>query len=402
MLFDFQARETAFERISGGAQMFGLPAAGIPINEDTALKFGAVFACRRIIAETIMGLPWGVMERDGDNRKRAPEHPVENLLKRKPSPEMRAFGFKEAITGHALLQGNGYAEIERGRGFEPIALWLIDPRRVTPERDSQNRFYYKVRNETGTHTEVPADDMFHVFGPTNDGLTGMSVVSYAREAISGGMAAQRFGQSFFGNGSIPAGVVTHDKESRLDGFNLPNFYESWEKRLKGPGRNSKVMYLDPGLNYTRIGVPPDDAQFIETCRESVNEIARWFRIPPHMLAELGRATFSNIEHQSRQFVDGAIIPWVTRFEQEAEDKLFTDSKYYSSMRVQALMRGDSQARSEYYGNLRRTGALNANEIRALEDMNGIGPDGDVYLVPQEMTTIQRMISGEDNAPAVGN
>lgn len=407
MIFDNLSRLTGFERISapgmGDGGMYGLPPAGVPVNEMTALKFGAVWSCVKIVSETVMILPWGVFEADGEMRSPAKDHAVHQLLHRRPNPEMPAYTFKQAMLCHALLQGNAYAEIERQGNGAPVALWLIDPKRVTPERDSQNTFFYKVRNANGADTAIPADDMFHLRGPSYDGLTGLSVVNYARDAISAAQATERYGATFFGNGAIPGGLVEHQADAKqITKFEnakaLDNFYKSWEKRLKGPGRAHKVMYLEPGLTYKQMAIQPDDAQFIETRKLSISEICRWFRVPPHKVADLEKATFSNIEHQSKEFVEDAIIPWAIRLEQEADLKLL-EGDYYSRMSVQALLRGDSKARMEYYTGMQRQGNFTINQVLGFEDINGIGPDGDVRLVPQEMTTLQRMIEGESNAVA---
>lgn len=395
MIFDRLSRASGFDQPQGsamGSQMYGMPPAGVPVDATSALKFGTVWSCCKVIGETKMILPWGVYESDGDNREPAPDHPVDLLLRRAPNPEMPAYSFKSTMILHCLLQGNGYAEIERARNGTPIAMWLLDPKRVTPKRDSQNRFYYEVRNERGNDVPIPADDMFHVRGPSYDGLVGMSVIAFARDAISAALAAERFGATFFGNGAVPGGVIQHAAESKLTRYTadtLENFYKSWEERLKGPGKSNRVMYLDPGLTYKQLSIEPDDAQFIETRKHSVPDICRWFRVPPHKVMDLEKATFSNIEHQSKEFVEDCIMPWVKRFEEEANLKLL-DGAYYSKFSVQALLRGDSAARATYYRELNQIGALTINNILSFEDMNGIGPLGDKRMVPMNMTTLERL------------
>lgn len=407
MIFDRLAKVSGWDRIegsSGGARLYGMPPAGVPVDEMTALRFGTVWACRRTIAETIMQLPWRTYEADGDNRRLASEHPVDMLLHKQPNPEMPAYAFKETGLGHALLQGNQYAEIERRRDGTALALWPLDPRRVTPQRDSQNRLFYEVRNPTGAAVKIPADDIFHVRGPSYDGLVGLSVIAFARDAISAGLAVERYGATFFGNGAVPGGIIQHAEDSklaRMEGQTLTNFYESWESRLKGSGKGSKVMYIDPGLTYKKISIDPDDAQFIETSKATIPRICQWFLVPPHKVGWLERATFSNIEQQAREFVDACIIPWVSRFEQEANIKLLEGGNYYSKMSVQALLRGDSVARAQYYQPLMDRGVLTINQVLRLEDMNGIGPEGDKRMVQQNMTTLDRL--GEaSNDTTMGN
>ena len=405
MIFDRLARTTGYSSVedsAGGLQLYGMPPAGVPVTEKTALKFSTFWCCYKVVTESTMILPWGVFETLDDGRRQAPENPVDSLLRRQPNPEMPAYSFKSTILGHALLKGNGYAEIERTRGGVPIALWLLDPGRVTPERDSQNRFYYKVRNDRGSEVSIPADDMFHLRGPSYDGLVGLSVIACARDSVSAAQAAERYGATFFGNGAVPGGIIQHavdSKLTRMTGDTLDNFYKSWEERLKGSGKNSKVMYLDPGLTYKQISIEPDDAQFIETRKLSVPDICRWFRVPPHKVMDLEKATFSNIEQQSKEFVEDAIVPWVKRLEEEANLKLL-DGNFYSKFSVQALLRGDSQARGEYYQKMLDRGVFTINDVLRMEDMNGIGENGDVRMVPLNMTTLERL--GEDNATNMGN
>lgn len=395
MIFDRLARMTGFDKpndAGASSRMYGLPPAGVPVDEQTALRFGAVWSCVKVISETVMTLPWGVLLRNGANREPAPDHPVDALLRRRPNLEMPANAFKSTITAHALLQGNGYAEIERNGRGDPLALWLLDPRRTDLDRDKSGQLYYKSRDEHGRVTEIPPEDVFHLRGPSYDGLVGMSVVGLARDSISAAMAVERFGATFFGNGAIPGGLISHEAESKLKGFDtagLQNFYESWEKRLKGSGRAHKVMYIDPGLKYQAMSIDPDDAQFIATRKLSIPEICRWFRVPPHKVMDLEKATFTNIEHQSREFLEDAIMPWLVRFEEEANSKLLAGD-YYSKFSVQAALRGDSQARGDYFQKLLDRGVLTINDVRSLEDMNGIGPLGDMRMVPLNMTTLERL------------
>ncbi len=199
MIFDRLARETVADRTDLGrtsSRMFGLPPAGVPVDEHSALKFGAVFGCVKVISESLMILPWRVLETVNGSREAAPDHPVDPLLKSRPNPEIPAYSFVSTLTAHALLQGNGYAEIERDRAGRPLAMWQLDPARVNLERDSLGQLYYKVRNDQAQDSQVPPEDMFHLRGPSYDGLTGHSIVSLARDAISAGLAAERFGSTF--------------------------------------------------------------------------------------------------------------------------------------------------------------------------------------------------------------
>ena len=400
-MFFEAARKTSTPKYSQGYTYFGLPKAGEPVTHENALKYSAIWACTKIISETIATLPWHVME----TKTKIAEHPLDNILYRRPNSEMDAYSLKELIASNAVTWGNHYSEIERNRLGEVVNLWPIDPSRVNPARDSNGRLYYEVDNGSGQKASINAADMFHVRGPSRDGINGYSVIKYAQESISLGMAAESFGATFFGNGAIPGLVIKNTQNAEISAEGVTNLLKTWNKRNKGAGNANKVEYLDAGMEVEKIGIPPEDAQFIETRKFQILEIARWFRVPPHKLAELERSTFSNIESQNIEFVTDAIMPWVTRMESQVNYSLISledAEQYYNKLNLMSLMRGDSKARAEYYQIMSGLGVLSIDEIRDKEDYDIIGGAvGDLRLVPMNMTTAERMASG-DGLKAAGN
>lgn len=387
------ARQTPTDR---PAQSWFLPmgsTAGIHMDEETALTYSAVFSAVKVISETVSILPWRVfMERRGDNgrviREIQPESRLDTILHRRPNPEMTAFQFREFLWSCALLWGNGYAEIERNVTGEVVNLWPIHPKRVEPER-VDGALVYRVRSDTGEQTDIPARQMFHLRGPTKDGITGRSMISLARESWGLGIAQEQFASGFFGNGGTPSMVIQQGESApELGAEGAQNMLESFDRRHKGTKNAGKTAYLERGFEIKTVGVPQKDAQFIEGRKFQTSEVARWFRLPPHKIGDMEAATYSNIEQQAIDFVTDSIQPWIERGEQEANAKLVRQDNTITKMNVNGLLRGDSAARAEYYTKLRDLGVFSINEIRDLEDMNPID-NGDLRLVPLNMVSVDR-------------
>lgn len=361
---------------------------GIVVNEDSALRLSAVWACTKVLSESIAMLPLIIYKRDGEKKSRATDHPLYSILHDQPNPEMTAFTFRQAMMVHLCLRGNAYAEIERDRLGRVIALWPItqDQYTVTPKRDDKTgQIYYEVRShKAGAANIVPAENMFHIMGLGYNGLVGLSPIGQARQGIGLGLAAEEFGARFFGNGANMAGVLKHPgKLSKEAGERLR---ESWANLYTGMANSHKTAILEEGMDYVRIGIPPEDAQFIETRKFQAVDIARIYRVPPHKIMELDRATWANIEHQSIEFVVDTLGPWLKNWEQTIAWKLLGKkerTQYYAEHLVDALLRGDTQARYTSYATGRQNGWLSANDIRKLENMDPID-GGDVYLVPLNM------------------
>lgn len=361
--------------------------AGVHVDEDVALRYAAVWICCRVIAEAIAAMPWNVMQRDGNRRSRIQGHPADWLLHVAPSPELSAYTFRETLLFWALTWGNGYAEIERDGSLRPIALWPIEPDRADPQRDAAGALVYEVRNSGTGRAFIPARDMFHLRGPGWNGLKGYSPIDLARESIGLGLACQKFGGAFFGNGATPGGVIEAPNTLELSTDAKRILLEEWNQVHRGPGKYGKVSYLDGGMTYKPISIAPESAQFLETRQHQVLEIARWYKVPPHKIYELTRATYNNAEQHQIEFLTETLVPWIVRLEQEADAKLlgpYQRGRYYTKIKPEALLRGDIKTRYEAYALGRQWGWLSINDVRGLEDMDPIPDGGDEYLTPLNM------------------
>lgn len=393
MLFDkiFAARQT---EATAPRQSFLIPkrsSAGVDMSEDRALMYSAVFSAVKVISETVAMLPWRVYRINGDTQELQTNMRLDRILHRRPNDEMTAFTFREYLVSCALLWGNGYAEIERSGAGGIANLWPIHPSFVTPERDDNGRLVYRVDAENGGQpTYLPARQMYHLKGPTKDGVSGRSMISLARESWGLGIAAEQFGASFFGNGGVPGMVITETEDApKMSPEGATNMLESFDRRHKGSDKAGRTAYLERGFEIKTIGVPQKDAQFIETRKHQITDVARWFRLPPHKIGDMENATFSNIEQQSIDFVVDSIQPWTERIEQEADVKLHDQNNVITKINLNGLLRGDSAARGQFYNTLWNIGVLSTNQILRLEDMNPIGPEGDQRFVPLNMVTLER-------------
>lgn len=369
--------------------------AGVVVNEDTALTLAAVWACVRVIAETIASLPWQVYRAMPDGgRQRVSTHPADWLIGTQANPEMPAFQFTETLLAHALTFGNGFAEIERNPAGRPVWLWPLTPCRVEPMRADDGRIVYRISNPSREPTYLEAEDVFHLRGLGYDGLVGYSVVRLASRAIGQGIALEEFGSSFFGNDATPGGFLKHP--GRLSDQARQNLQKSWNQKHQGPYRRRSVAILEEGLDWVQTGLPPEDALFITSQQFSVNTICRWYRVPPHKVAELARSTYSNIESQNIDFVTDTLLPWVRRLESEANIKLFgrvQQGTVYSRINLNGLLRGDAPARASFYTQMIDRGVFSINDVLELEDRNPIGPDGDKRFVPLNMQLLEK--AGEE-------
>ena len=371
----------------------GAATAGISVhNEEGALSFTGVWACVKVIAETIAGLPWQAYRKGPDGDRQALDwHGVTQLLNVRPNPEITAFLWRERMVAWAALWGDAYAEIERDAIGRPVALWQLEPHRVQLERDDAGALVYRVRNPGAEDTYLSPDEMLHIRGLGPTGLCGYYVVALFRECIALGLATEQQAAAYFGNAASPSGVLTHP--GRIDPEQARELVETFEQRHLGPTKRHRVGILQGGLDYKAIGNTAEDAQLEKTRTFQILEACRIFRVPPHKIAELSRATFSNIAEQETAFGRDCISPWAKRFEQEADAKLFVarpSQLFYSRMNVNAIMRGDPKGRAEFYEIMQRLGVLTVNEIRAWEEMNAIGPEGDKRLVTANFTTLERI------------
>ncbi|HNB43615.1 MAG TPA: phage portal protein [Burkholderiaceae bacterium] len=384
---------SALVRIMPGAERVFVPRrqAGVTVTEDTALTLAEWWACVSVISRTVAALPWRVYERSAQGR-RPLDNAVAWLLDSQPNPEMTAFSFREALMAHVLNWGNGYAEIQRDLSGRPVALWLITPDRVCLERRDSGALYYKVTADDGTTNELDPANVFHVHGLGFDGLVGYSPVRMAARSIGIGIAQDTFAGSFYQNGTVLGTVVEIGANMNKEQIQQMEAYLN--ERHGGPSKAFGVKVSPNGTKVHQIGMPLNDAQFIESRQFTVTMAARWLGVPPHKIADLTRSTNNNIEHQGIEFVTDAIVPWAKRMEQEADVKLFgarAQGRIYTKLSVNALMRGDSQARANFYAAMVRMGAMSINEVRELEELNGIGKPGDAHLVQLNQTTLEWLV-----------
>ena len=360
---------------------------GVDVDEETALKISAVYACVKVISETVASLPLNLLKEltNGDSEK-AKQHPLFTLLKDAPNSEMSSFTYREMLMTNLLLWGNAYSLIKRNKLGQIVELYPLKSKNMKVERDAvTNKIKYIYTNNKGITTTYTPKQVLHIPAFSFDGVLGVSPINYASESMGLALATEEFGARFFGNGARPGGVLEHpgvvkDPEKLRD---------SWNKVYQGTANSHKVAVLEEGMKYHEIGMSPEDSQFLQTRSFQLTEICRIFRVPPHMIGDLSRSTFSNIEHQSIDFVVHTIRPWLVRWEQAIARSLLTDEErtiYYAKFNVDGLMRGDFATRMNGYAIARQNGWMSANEIRALEDMNKIPKEqgGDLYLLNGNM------------------
>lgn len=363
--------------------------AGVNVSPDKALTLSAYFAAIRAIAEDVAKLPLILYRHlDPRGKQRMNGHPLYRLLHDSPNDEMSSMSFRETLTLHAIGWGNGLAEIVRNANKQPVALWPLDPARVRIERGPDMRLRYVVypAGKSETVTLGPMD-VFHVHGLGFDGVTGYSVAHLARESIGAALAAEKQGAALFGQGSVPGGTLETDY--KLGPEQISNLRSQWEKKYGGLDKAHRLAVLPHGTRYKPIAIPNKDAQWIQAREFSVSELARWLRIPPHKIAHMRDATFSNIESQAREYVVDTLQPWMTRWEQEIARKLIpARSPLFAEHLVDGLLRGDTEGRFKAYRTAILSGWMSRNEARALENLNPA--EGlDEFLIPLNTEPVDR-------------
>ena len=420
-LFGFgQARDKPVDKAAdaGYSFLFGRTTSGKPVNERTAMQTTAVYACVRILAEAVASLPLHVYEyQDDGGKKLVHDHPLYYLLHDEPNPEMTSFVFRETLMSHLLIWGNAYAQIIRDGAGRVLGLYPLLPDKMEVQRDDKGNIYYvysRNSDENPTFKEygnikLKAEDVLHIPGLGFDGLIGYSPIAMAKNAVGMTLACEEYGASFFANGANPGGVLEHPGVLK----DPSKVRESWNSVYRGVNNAHKIAVLEEGMKYQQIGIPPEEAQFLETRKFQIIEIARLYRIPPHMVGDLDKSSFSNIEQQSLEFVKYTLDPWVIRWEQSLQRSLLLPGekgKYFIKLNVDGLLRGDYQSRMNGYAVGRQNGWFSANDIREMENMNPI-PDeqgGNLYLINGAMTKLEdagafaKTDTGQQNTPAQEN
>jgi HK97 family phage portal protein len=362
------------------------------VSEDSALNYSAVWCATRLLCGTGASLPFPVYSGFGsDERSKARKHPLFRLLNGRPNYEQTAYNFRSVMWQWQVNWGNAYAEIVR-EGDDPEAplesLWPIHPSRVEVCRDESDYLYYKVREERGGGSvELDPWRMLHIPSIiTYDGVSGHGVIGHARESIGAGIAAEKYGAHWFGGAAVPRAVIktagTWQPEARKA------FREEWEE-IYGSPDGHRIALLQGGADITPLSLSAEDSQFLETRQFGIEEIARWYGIPPHMLQHLLRATFNNIEHLGINFVQYSLIPWLRIWEQCVWQKLLTESEqeeYFAEHNVDALMRGDATSRAGFYQTMVSGALMTRNECRKLENLDPV-EGGDTFLVQGAMVPL---------------
>lgn len=374
-------------------EIYGMmTASGTPVSEQKAMTYSAVWAATRLLSGTIGCLPLDLYRRRPDGgRDSVIDDPREILVHDRPNYEMSAMSWRASCVGQQVNAGNAYSEIERDIQGNPVALWPIHHTRVRVLRDDvTDDLYYEVKLEGKEPLFLPANDVLHVPSMiSDDGIVGKGVIKHARESIGFGLATEKYGSAWFEKGGIPRVVVTHPGKPSSEARS--NFRKEWNEIHGGPN-GSKIALAAEGMDVKPLNISAEDSQFLETRQHNIEEIARWYGVPPHMIQHLLRATFNNIEHQQIEFVTFSLLPWLKLWEQELWAKLLKpdeQAELYFEFNVNALLRGDAQTRSEFYRSMVQAGIMSPNEPRKLENLNPYD-GGDKFYMQGAMVPVDLM------------
>lgn len=396
----FRSRDKPQNRTSGSAYNFytGRTTSGKAVTQRSAMQMTAVYSCVRILSEAIASLPLHMYRyTNSGGKEKATDSPLYFLLHDEPNPEMTSFVFRETLMTHLLLWGNAYAQIIRNGKGQVTALYPLMPDRMTVDRDENGILYYEYIVSTDdapinkkSTVRLPPYDVLHIPGLGFDGLVGYSPIAMAKNAIGMAIACEEYGSKFFANGAAPSGVLEHPGTIK----DPSRVRESWTQTFGGSSNAHKVAVLEEGMKYTPISISPEQAQFLETRKFQIDEIARIFRVPPHMVGDLEKSSFSNIEQQSLEFVKYTLEPWIIRWEQSISRSLLSKdekAKCFVKFNVDGLLRGDYQSRMNGYATARQNGWMSANDIRELENLDWISAEegGDLYLINGNMLPLKK-------------
>ena len=397
----FHSRDKPKNGTSGSAYPFfwGYSSSGKRVNERTSMQMTAVYACVRILSEAIASLPLQLYRyTESGGKEKAVDHPLYFIVHDEPNAEMTSFVFRETMMSHMLLWGNGYAQVIRNGRGEVAGLYPLMPDRMRVDRDEHKRLYYEytvssddadTMKKKDSTVRLQPEEVLHIPALGFDGLIGYSPIAMAKNAIGLAIAAEEYGSKFYANGANPSGVLEHPGVLK----DPEKVRESWNSTFGGSHNSNKVAVLEEGMKYSPISIAPNEAQFLETRKFQIDEIARIFRIPPHMIGDLERATFSNIENQSIEFVKYTLDPWVCRIESALNRRLLNDKEkgeYFFKFNLDGLLRGDYQSRMQGYAIGRQNGWMSANDIRQLENLSPIPEEegGNFYLINGNMTKLK--------------
>lgn len=359
--------------------------AGVNVNEESSLGFSAVYSAVRVISEAIATLPLQVYTKTEEGREMNSDHPLYYILHDQPNIYQTSYTYRETLSAHQCLWGNAYSFIERDGASRVVGLHPIHPSLVVPKfDDTKKKIFYVINNKE----VIEQSNILHFPALSMDGIIGKSPIQVAKESIGLGMAAEKFGASFYGNGANMTGILKHP--GKLTESSQNRLRNSWNKH-EGIGKAHGTAILEEGMTYERISIPPEQAQFLGTRKFQISEIARWFKLPPHLLGDMERTTFSNIESQDIAFIKYSLAPWLKRWEQELNKKLLTNAEKgntYFEFNVEGFLRGDIKTRSEFYSKMITSRVLSPNEVRRMENLRDYD-GGDSYDNPNTTPGGQR-------------
>lgn len=368
-------------------------AAGKHVSHRNALKLSAVWACTKVISEDVAKLPLPIYRRLDRGKDRAREHPLYRVLQSEFNPEMSAYNGRRTLEAHVLNWGNAFAEIERNGAGEIVALWPLLPDRTRAERVDGRKVI--VTRISGREEALDASSVLHIPGLGFDGLRGYSVINHARQAIGAALAAEEFGASFFGGGAVPGGIIK--RKDQVSETAQQRIRRSWNKVHQGLSGSQRIAILDEGMEYEKIGIPPEDAQFIATRQHSVEDVIRFYRVPPHKVQHLLHAGVrANVEAENISYVTDTLQSWLVCWEQEINRSLFTrdeQAEFFAEHLIEGLLRGDSAARGEFYTKGINNAWLTPNEAREAENRNPL-PGGDRLFVPLNLMPLDSPLLDE--------
>jgi HK97 family phage portal protein len=373
----------------------GRTPSGIRVTADNSMACSAYTACIRVISDAVSSLPLHVYERLANGGKaKAPANPVYRLLHMQPNPWQTAQEFRDWMTGMYLHYGASYAEIRPGARGAISELWPLHSSRMEAERLEDGRLRYRYKEPSGKVTTYSQDQIFALRFTTEDGIKPIPTFRIFQNAIGLAQALEAHGSTYFGNGARPGIVLESDNPIPAEASE--RLREQWERMHRGPDRAFRTAVLPNGVKAHELSGSNEAAQFLETRQYQVIEICRAFRVPPHMIQDLTRSTYSNIEVQGTEFVQHCLLPHLKRWEAAiSRDLIVDDETYFAEHSVSGLLRGDHASRSAYYVSALQNGWMTVNEIRELENLNPIGPEGDKHFVQLNMTTLDKV--GEDQA-----
>lgn len=376
---------------------------GFRLTPDEALSLSAVWACIDAIAKAIASCRWNIyLPRGNGRRELLEDDALAWVLNTRPNPDMTAIAFREAMLYTCIPFGNAYAEIVRDGAGRVVELWPLEADRVTPRRARDTwQFTYEYRQPDGDLVVLSPRDVYHLRGPGLNGLLGDNLIARAAKSLSVAAAQERHSATYFGQGASPTGVLKFPGKLGQEAFD--RLRAQWDDKSKQGDKAHRPLILEAGMEWVSVSTEPQKSQLVESRQFSVEEICRWFGVPPHKVQHLLRATYSNIEHSSMEFVRDALTPWCRRLEQEADYKLFRQDRgpwRYTSLDTAPLSYGDAYSRAQAHAVWRQNGVMSANEIRAREGLNDAGPDGDVLLVQSNMTTIEALLNPPEPPPAL--